>query len=67
LRAGDEPTLSGLRSVGRATDTNGTITFRLSSPIQGRYLLLWFTKLAPDGNGQFRGKIGDVVIHGPAG
>jgi hypothetical protein len=67
LRAGDEPTLSELRSVGRATDTNGTITFRLSSPIQGRYLLLWFTKLAPDGNGQFRGKIGDVVIHGPAG
>ena len=67
LRAGDAPTLSGLRSVGRATDTNGTINFRLSSPIQGRYLLLWFTKLAPDGNGQFRGKIGDVVIHGPAG
>ena len=67
LRVGDEPALNGLRPVGRATDTNGTITFRLSSPIQGRYLLLWFTKLAPDGNGQFRGKIGDVVIHGPAG
>lgn len=67
LRVGDAPTLGSLNVVAKATDSSGTITFRLSSPIQGRYLLLWFTKLAQDGNGQFRGKISDVVVHGPAG
>jgi hypothetical protein len=67
LRTGDTETLSGLDVVDKDTDTDGTITFHPSSPVQGRYLLLWFTKLAPDGSGQFRGKISDVVVHGPAG
>jgi hypothetical protein len=66
LRVGDERTLSALGSVAKDTDTNGTIDFHLSSGVQGRYLLLWFTKLAPDGGGRFRGKISDVVVHGPA-
>jgi hypothetical protein len=67
LRAGSAPTLNALHVVTKATDTSGTITFHASSPIQGRYLLLWFTKLASDGNGQFRGKISDVIVHRPAG
>jgi hypothetical protein len=67
LRVGDAPTLSALNRVAGGSDSTGTITFHLSGGVQGRYLLLWFTKLAPDGGGRFRGKISDVVVHGPAG
>ena len=66
LRIGDEPTLSALDTVAKDTDTSGTITFHLSSVQRGRYVLLWFTKLASDDGGRFRGKISDVVVHGPA-
>jgi hypothetical protein len=65
LRVGDEPRLNALDSVAKDTDANGTIDFHLSTQARGRYVLLWFTKLAPDG-GRFRGKISDVVVHGSA-
>ena len=67
LRAGNSSaSLGALRSVARSTDTGGTITFKPAGPVRGRYLLLWFTKLAPD-DGRYRGRISDVVVRGSAG
>jgi serine/threonine protein kinase len=67
LRAGDSSDGIGAAApVARSTDSSGTITFRPSGAVRARYLLLWFTKLAPDG-GRYRGKISDVVVRGSAG
>jgi hypothetical protein len=66
LRVGQTRSLSGLRAVARWPAATGTTTLRPSRAATGRYVLLWFTKLASDG-GRFRGKISDVVIRGSAG
>jgi serine/threonine protein kinase len=67
LRAGDSSDDIGAMSpVARSTDSSGTITFKPSGAVRARYLLLWFTRLAPD-DGRYRGKISDVVVRGSAG
>ncbi|HEY7486392.1 MAG TPA: protein kinase family protein [Streptosporangiaceae bacterium] len=65
LRVGDSANLGSLRLAAKSTNTDGTITFHPSSAPRGRYVLLWFTRLAPDG-GRYRGEISDVVIRGAA-
>ena len=50
LRAGtqDSSTSSGYTTVGIPQTAGGTsVTFTLTTPVQARYLLVWFTRLAP--------------------
>jgi eukaryotic-like serine/threonine-protein kinase len=64
LRVGDGQTLGALAKVAGPQDhTGGNLELQPAEPAAGRYVLLWFTKLASDG-GKFRGQVGDVVVYG---
>jgi hypothetical protein len=59
-------TLSTFTTVAKATDIGGTYTFRTTSSAQGRYVLIWFTKLPPlaGSSNKFEGQIYNVVVRG---
>jgi transcriptional regulator with XRE-family HTH domain len=64
LRAGDTPVLTDLPVVAQAANPGGALTMHLSSPVQARYLLIWFTSLPPDNSGTFQASIYNVRIAG---
>ncbi len=45
VRAGGQPVLAELRTVATSAGAGGTVALSLTSPVQARYLLIWFTKL----------------------
>ena len=49
-----------------ADDVSGQISLRPAAAYRGRYVLIWFTKLPPqgDGRGVFQADIYDVAVHG---
>jgi len=64
LRVGNTATTGGLKTVARASDVGGTVDLRLREPARGRYLLIWFTLLPPNGAGQFQASVYRVVVNG---
>ena len=64
VRAGGRPVLSELRSVARSSGASGTIRLSLSSPVQARYLLIWFTVLPPDASGTYQVNVYDITVKG---
>src|SRR5258707_1077627 len=66
LRAGNVPTLADLRTVARATNAGGVVQLRPAGPVPGRYLLIWFTLLPPDGSGTYQADISGVSLRGRA-
>jgi hypothetical protein len=66
LRAGNVPALASLRTLARVAEADSVVRLRLSKPAHARYLLLWFTKLPPDGSGTFQAGIYQVRLQGPA-
>jgi Helix-turn-helix domain len=67
LRAGDTAALADLPVVASAANPGGTLTMRLSAPMQARYALLWFTSLPPDGTGTYQVRVYDVRLTGNPG
>ncbi len=63
-RAGEVPSLVGLPVVASAPNARGVITLPLARSVQARYLLVWFTKLAPDPAGTFLASIDNIKITG---
>jgi cytoskeletal protein RodZ len=66
LRAGNVPALSALRPVASAANAGGVVQLRSAAPVRGRYLLIWFTLLPPDGSGTYQGDISGVSLKGEA-
>ena len=69
IEIGDDNTLAAaslatFTTVATADSVGGTYTFQTVSAAQGRYLLIWFTKLPPTGQGGFQAQIFNVVIRG---
>ncbi|HLK78688.1 MAG TPA: hypothetical protein VKU77_34185 [Streptosporangiaceae bacterium] len=58
------PAPGTFRTVASARDVGGTHTFRVSGRARGRYVLIWFTKLPPAGDGRFEAEIFGVTIKG---
>jgi hypothetical protein len=52
LRAGTTP--ADLTTVAGAAGAGGLVRLRLSAPVRGRYLLIWFTRLPPNGEGSYQ-------------
>ncbi len=56
--------LDGAQELGKATGRDGDIT--LAAPggtaLKGQQVILWFTKLAPDGEGRFRAQVAEVQV-----
>lgn len=67
VRVGNSATLGGLATVASATDVGGTVRLSVTSPVSGRYALVWFTKLPPNGHpGQYQVEVYSVTVTGTA-
>jgi len=66
LRAGNTPSLADLPAVASAADNGGTVTIDLHQPVTVRYLLVWFTRLPPDGSGTYQATIYHLGVTGAA-
>ncbi len=69
IEMGDDSTLAAaslasFTTAATADGIGGTYTFRTASTAQGRYVLIWFTRLPPAAQGGFAAQIFDVVIRG---
>jgi transcriptional regulator with XRE-family HTH domain len=64
LRTGDTTSLSGLPPQAEVTGAGGTEQLSLTSPVQTRYLLIWFTKLPSDSAGTFQASLSNVAVYG---
>jgi putative peptide zinc metalloprotease protein len=69
VEIGDDNTLAAaslatFTTVATADSVGGTYTFRTASPAQGRYVLIWFTKLPQAAEGGFQAQVFNVVIRG---
>lgn len=57
-------TLAALTTLADAADVGGSVDIPLSQPAYARYILLWFTKLPPDGAGTYQVTVHGITIHG---
>jgi len=64
LRAGDGAALQDLSVVATANNASGTVQLTLSHPVTARYLLVWFTKLAPDSSGHYQESVAHLKVTG---
>ena len=64
VRVGGSPVLPDLRSVARSSGVGGTIRLSLTTPVQARYLLIWFTQLPPDASGKYQVSVYDITVQG---
>ena len=64
LRVGSTPALSGLPAVAHGSDSGGTLNLHPTSPSQGRYVLVWFTKLPADTAGTFQASVYSIKVQG---
>ena len=64
VRAGGSPILADLHTVAAASGAGGTIELSLAAPAHARYLLIWFTKLPPDGAGTYQASVYRITVQG---
>jgi hypothetical protein len=63
LGAGDEPVMGALHKVQQVTGAGGQVVLPLTA-VKARYLLIWFTKLPPDGAGHYMATIDGIAVQG---
>jgi hypothetical protein len=64
LRAGSKPVPAWLPVVATAANAGGPVQLRPQPPVHVRYLLIWFTKLAPDAAGTYQASVYKIVVSG---
>jgi cytoskeletal protein RodZ len=64
IRIGPAPALASLHPVASSSGPGGPVRLGLGQPAQGRYVLLWFTRLPPDPAGTFQVSVYRVAVHG---
>ncbi|MGH3397357.1 MAG: helix-turn-helix domain-containing protein [Streptosporangiaceae bacterium] len=64
LRVGNSPALAALKTVATATNAGGRVSLKLSTPTQGRYVLVWLTSLPRDPAGTYQASIFNVQVVG---
>jgi hypothetical protein len=64
LRAGAQPVTADFQTLSVRQGTGGAVTLTAAKTVQARYVLLWFTKLPPDGNGTYQATVHGVTIEG---
>jgi hypothetical protein len=63
LRVGNSPSLN-MPSVASASGAGGAVRLTATTPTNGRYVLLWFTRLPPDGQGHYQVSVYSAVVDG---
>lgn len=63
---GAGPVPAGFTTLGRTSNASGTVGFTGRRAVPGRYVLVWFTKLAPEPGqaGRYRAGVFNVVVRG---
>ncbi len=64
LRVGPGAALAELHPVAASSGTGGTVQLNLATPAQARYVLIWFTKLPPDGVGTYQASVYQITVQG---
>jgi hypothetical protein len=64
LRAGTVPGLATLPVVATAARAGDAAELPLAVPVRARYVLLWFTRLPPDGAGTYQVFVHQVTVQG---
>jgi hypothetical protein len=64
LRLGSKPELGSLPIVASASNAGTVLSLPLKAPVRARYVLLWFTKLPPDGAGTYQAFVHGVTVQG---
>jgi cytoskeletal protein RodZ len=64
LRVGAAPSLADLPPVAGAANAGGTTVLTPGTPVSGRYVLIWFTKLPADAAGTFQASVYGVSLQG---
>lgn len=59
--AGNQPTSSGT-TIGASEGQTGEVDLEASQPVDARYVTVWFTSLAPDGEGRYRASLGEITV-----
>lgn len=67
VRVGDTASLADLSTVATATDVGGTVRLSAATRVSGRYVLIWFTALPPNGQGEYQVSVYDVTVDGTLG
>lgn len=66
LKTGDGTAPEDLNTAATMTNTGGVLRVSLQKPATARYLLIWFSLLPPNGQGQFQESISAVEVNGRA-
>jgi hypothetical protein len=61
VRVGNSPA-PDLPVVAGASDVRGTVLLAATTPAVGRYVLIWFTRLPPDGHGHYQVDVYSVGV-----
>jgi cytoskeletal protein RodZ len=64
LKVGDGTAPQNFKVVATADNTGGTVRLTLRHPASARYLLIWFTQLPPNGEGQYQESVYHVLVNG---
>jgi transcriptional regulator with XRE-family HTH domain len=64
FRVGAAPTLAGTQTVARVAGARGVVRLRPGSPVRGRYVIVWFTRLPPDQSGTFQAAVYHISLQG---
>ena len=56
--------VAGATQIGSVTQKDGesTVSAANGAPVKGRYVILWFTTLGPDGEGHFRAQVAEATV-----
>lgn len=63
LRVGTSPSLD-LPTVASASGVGGTVLLTPTAAATGRYVLIWFTRLPPDGHGRYQVSVYRAAVNG---
>jgi cytoskeletal protein RodZ len=64
LRAGVKPAPAWLPVVAAVSDAGGVVRLAPGAPVHVRYLVVWFTRLPPDGAGTYQASVYQVTVKG---
>jgi len=64
LRAGQRPDPAATTTIATGEGTAGPVRLTLAAPTHARYLLIWITRLVPDGQGHYAAKVYHVTVKG---
>jgi hypothetical protein len=64
---GNDADLADMSTVASASGVSGTVQLTATTAVRGRYVLIWFTRLPPNSQGEYQVDVYSVAIDGTEG